>query len=428
VSATSPSSPVVRLWRALTAPRSLRGRASARRRQSGVAILVVVTTLMFLTIVVTELAYGARVRFLVAAHQAERTQAQWLARTGLNFYRLVLVANHELENNPQIKNMAENFGMPIDNLWQMVPMLNTGLLRMLMGNGGDASDLSEETLESLRTTGQVAEADQAEIEEEQATSRFADRDWLSFDGDFMAEVKDHESRINVNAFANEGAVTVIQESPTGQLLAAVMGGEENETWLRQRNLDKWELIGNIKDWVDQDNMRAGGMGGYEDNLYNTLEPPYLTKNAPFDSVDELRVVAGWEGPVFDRFKANLTVFGDPAGKVNINTIDDGMMMGLIRACVVPTPVDAQIMRTLEMMAQNDPFLTYLQDGKKLAAALTATGMPADEACITNKVTKTSQTFTITSTGLVGESSATITAVLDFSGSSSEGKLVYWRMD
>ena len=304
----------------------------------------------------------------------------------------MLVANHELENNPQIKNMAENFGMPIDNLWQMVPMLNTGLLRMLMGNGGDVSDLSEETLESLRTTGKIAEEDQAEIEEEQATSRFADRDWLSFDGDFMAEVKDHESRINVNAFANEGAVTVIQESPTGQLLAAVMGGEENETWLRQRNLDKWELIGNLKDWVDQDNMRAGGMGGYEDNLYNTL--------------------------------AHLTVFGDPAGKVNINTIDDGLMMGLIRACVVPTPVDAQIMRTLEMMAQNDPFLTYLQDGKKLASALTAAGMPADEACITNKVTKTSQTFTITSTGLVGESSATITAVLDFSGSSSEGKLVY----
>ena len=425
---TSPVQLAKRLWCALTRPRSLRGRAHARRRQSGVAILVVVTTLMFLTIVVTELAYGARVRYLVAMHQAERVQAQWLARTGLNFYRLVLVANHELENNPQIKNMAENFGMPIENLWQMVPQLNTGLLRMLMGNGGDASEVSDASLESLRTTGQLAEEDQAKVEEQQQTSRFADRDWLSFDGDFMAEVKDHESRINVNAFANEGAVTTIQESATGQLLAAVMGGEENETWLRQRNLNKWELIGNLKDWVDQDSMRSGGMGGYEDALYNTLEPPYLTKNAPFDSVEEIRTVAGWEGAVYERFKQNLTVYGDPSGKVNIYTIEDGLMMGLIRACVVPMPVDTQILRTLEIMALNDPFMTYLQDGKKLASALTAAGMPADEACITNKVTKTSQTFTITSTGLVGESSATITAVLDFSGSSSEGRLVYWRMD
>jgi general secretion pathway protein K len=417
-----------RLWRALTQPRSLRGRPHPRRRQSGVAILIVVTTLMFLTIVVTELAFGARVRLLVAAHQAERIQAQWLARTGLNFYRLVLVANHELENNQQIKSMIDSIGIPMDNLWQMVPMINTGLLRMLMGSGGDAGDLSDETLESLRTTGRVSETDQAEIADEQKTSRFNDRDWLSFDGDFMAEVKDHESRINVNAFANEGAVSTVQESPTGQLLAAVMGGEENETWLRERNLNKWELIANIKDWVDQDNLRSGGMGGYEDNLYNTLDPPYLTKNAPFDSVDELRVVAGWEGAVYDRFKDTMTVYGDPAGKVNINTIDDPMMVGLIRACVVPTPVDPQILRSLEIMAQNDPFLTYLQDGKKLAAALTQAGLTADEACITSKVTKTSQTFTITSTGMVGESSATITAVLDFSGSSNEGRLVYWRMD
>jgi general secretion pathway protein K len=400
-----------------------------RRRQSGVAILLVVTTLMILTVIVSELAYAARVRFLVSAHTRDRVQALWIARSGLNFYRLILVANHELENNEQIKSMAEQFGMPIDNLWQMLPMLNTGLLRMLMGTGGDVDDLEESTLESLRTEGRISEEDREKLDKEASSSRFNDRDFLSFDGDFSAEVKDHESRINVNAFANEQGVTTIMESPTAQLLIGLMSGEENDTWFRERNLNRDELIGNLKDWVDQDSVRSGGLGGYEDNLYNTLDPPFLTKNAPFDSIEEIRVVAGWEGEVFDKFKDSLTVYGDPAGKVNINTIDDPVLIGLIRGCVSPMPTDQQVMQTLEVMSTNDPFLSYLQDGAALTRGLTQAGLTVpDPSCLPNKTTKTSQTFTITSVGMVGDSSATITAILDFSQGSNEGKLVYWRVD
>jgi hypothetical protein len=49
-------------------------------------------------------------------------------------------------------------------------------------------------------------------------------------------------------------------------------------------------------------------------------------------------------------------------------------------------------------------------------------------CVANWFTNSSQTFDVVSTGLVGTSSVTIRAVLDFSGGTSEGKLVYWRVD
>jgi len=35
-----------------------------------------------------------------------------------------------------------------------------------------------------------------------------------------------------------------------------------------------------------------GSGGAEDNVYSLLRPPYLRKNAPFDSVEELRMIRG----------------------------------------------------------------------------------------------------------------------------------------
>ena len=57
------------------------------------------------------------------------------------------------------------------------------------------------------------------------------------------------------------------------------------------------VIAQIKDWVDSDTYRSGRLGGYEDNLYNTLDPPYLSKNAPFDTLEEtVHQAAGHAAP------------------------------------------------------------------------------------------------------------------------------------
>jgi DNA uptake protein ComE-like DNA-binding protein len=46
----------------------------------------------------------------------------------------------------------------------------------------------------------------------------------------------------------------------------------------------------IIDWRDADSTISAG--GAEAETYGRLQPPYLCKNAPFDSVDELRLVSG----------------------------------------------------------------------------------------------------------------------------------------
>lgn len=51
-----------------------------------------------------------------------------------------------------------------------------------------------------------------------------------------------------------------------------------------------ELAAAIVDWRDADSDITAG--GAEAETYGRLRPPYLCKNAPFDSVDELRLVSG----------------------------------------------------------------------------------------------------------------------------------------
>ena len=53
--------------------------------------------------------------------------------------------------------------------------------------------------------------------------------------------------------------------------------------------------------MDADAMRSGNIGGYEDSLYDQLEPPYLSKNAAMDSFEEIRLIDGWEGAVFEKY-------------------------------------------------------------------------------------------------------------------------------
>ena len=97
------------LWRVLTRPRTLsRSRKPFRRvrnQRSGVALLVAITTMLVLSVLVSELAYVARVRFLIAYHQRDEAQAYWLARSGVNIYILLLSADKEIGS--QIESFAE---------------------------------------------------------------------------------------------------------------------------------------------------------------------------------------------------------------------------------------------------------------------------------------------------------------------------------
>ena len=413
-------------WRELTRPRQL-GRTPLRRargRRSGVALLVAITTMLVLTVLVSELSYVARVRFLIAYHQRDEAQAYWLARSGVNIYILLLSADKEIGS--QIESFAGDLGF--DSLWQMVPVINTGLMRMLFTGGGDIDDYSEEELTTFSQTGQVSDEVAAESRAE-GSSVFSDKNFLDFEGDFAAEVTDNEGKIDINQFV--GATGTIQDSATGQLLFARMNSEEDEAWFLDRNIDRWEVIGNLRDWIDADNIRSGGLGGFEDNLYNVQDPSYLTKNAALDTFEEIRLVEGWQDEVFNRYADDMTVWSN--GKFNPGSFSQEMHIAVITAYASTQWTQEQVDALCFQGSMADYGMAWYQGGswksaKEYAAdvQLNCNGIEVDTSLMP-KFTDRSRVFTVTSTGLVGTSQVTITTVLDYTKVNT-GDVIYWRVE
>lgn len=65
-----------------------------------------------------------------------------------------------------------------------------------------------------------------------------------------------------------------------------------------------ELAGAIMDWRDSDSTISTN-GGAEDETYSRLTQPYKAKNAPFESVEELRLVYGMTAEILYGEDANL---------------------------------------------------------------------------------------------------------------------------
>jgi len=330
-------------------------------------------------------------------------------------YRLVLVANMQLANNQALANYASMVGVNLgDALWQMLPNINTSLLRMLFVSGGD---LDEEQLQKLKEEGLDEETREASRE-----SRFADRNFLDFEGDFLAEIVDEDSKVNIGLISTYGTVPLM-ENPTAIQLFGLMSGEEHDQWFYDRNIDRWELISNLLDWVDRDNMRSGAQGGYEDDLYNNLDSPYLSKNASFDTKEEIRLVEGWQDDVFDRFAEHITLYG--SGKININTASPEVLMGLLKAYVTPSPTDFQCEVILQELAEHK-FLVSFNKAKDFTNWLTGQGVNVNSA-MTKAIGTKSTVFTVRSTGIVGDATQTVTVVMDFV-KNKQGEIVFWRVE
>lgn len=82
------------------------------------------------------------------------------------------------------------------------------------------------------------------------------------------------------------------------------------------------LLEGVVDWIDADEAESGS-GGAESNFYQSMEEPYRAANALFKSIDELRLVRGFnESPVLiTLLQPFITVMPVADAGLNINTLD-----------------------------------------------------------------------------------------------------------
>ncbi|MBF0483096.1 MAG: general secretion pathway protein GspK [Candidatus Omnitrophica bacterium] len=229
---------------------------------------------------------------------------------------------------------------------------------------------------------------------------------------------DEERKININAI-------MPQDVGILKFLLTLQGvGEE----------DAHIAAASIIDWKDPDEEITDGSYGAETEFYKSQGSGYVAKNAPFDSVGELRLVRGVTPEIFDKLKDLVTVFPKEGRfQINANTASPVVIKAVVSSVVGPaTNTDeAEVLSLMDKIIE----LRNGEDG----VLHTADDRPIDEKDLPlNAKEKTlfyylmqyhapkSRFFRITSEGVAGtrQVKSRITAVVN----QEDFSTVYWFQD
>jgi general secretion pathway protein K len=246
----------------------------------------------------------------------------------------------------------------------------------------------------------------------------------------------------------------LPESPYDALFTT-----EDETGTLTTRID---LITAVIDWWDHDIQRTdfdpgagatrtGGTGTEDDSFYQLRDNPYRNKNAPFDSIQELRLVRGFTDDFWATFVEPIP--NDPAsrimtiyasGLVNVNEANPQVLLGRIcsyapEVTLCTDPIEGfkftQILTTIRQLIPIPLFsrptdLLDFVEGKGSEKALygmligflgaesellfVPIEIPEEQRTpLARSFATSAQIFTIEAVGLVGRSQVRIESVVNF---------------
>ncbi len=427
--------------RSLCTPRLVARLRAARKRLGparGIAMLVVISSLAILISVAVEFRYQSSIDLQLAVNARDELRAEYLGRSAVNLSRLLLRFQKQVAGQSSalqsilgsgLGSMMQDSGLagisftPSIQLWKIVPV-NEALFGILSGAVvANNSPLGSEPLHS-----------------------FGD-----FTGSFSATIQEEETKFNVNrlqAGGMSGLAAITQAlAMFGDPRVEFVFEEEDAHRIKMTPQD---LVIALHDWIDpgdnQANLNATSASmpwlegsGDENRNYSSAYPiRYRTKNAPFDSLDELYLVDGCSDLFMAAFRDRLTVYSDKNWGLNPNSDDPlQIYLGIVSAAANPSdpklsinPPSVQIglifqnlsaLKSLYSFFGGIPtsqFIKIIEDQGILIR-------PEVKARNNNDIlTDKAETFTIQATGQVGDVEKKVTAVIR--ADSVLGKLMYYR--
>ncbi|HTY20814.1 MAG TPA: type II secretion system minor pseudopilin GspK [Geobacteraceae bacterium] len=122
-----------------------------------------------------------------------------------------------------------------------------------------------------------------------------------------------------------GTIQVIAEDESGKLNLNLAWGENGAAIPPYSDVARrlvknsglsLDLLDALADWRDSNDEPHPG--GAEKSYYSGLKPPYEAKNGKLSTVEELRLVKGFDAAAFGRLRPLVTVY-DACSQININT-------------------------------------------------------------------------------------------------------------
>jgi general secretion pathway protein K len=306
-------------------------RPRPQRREGGFALLIALIAMAILSILVTDLHETTGTSFSAAMAERDQLKAEYLAKSGVNLTRMLIG-----QEKPMRQLVAPLYAMaklgsappqiPVWHYanWLLEPFANFDHAR----EGADQAGFSLDLAEGLGKTG----------------------------GTFEIQATSENSKINVNDprawDVNKGHAQVAQQiySLFGGMLPSPNKYDPifSQFDEKGRLTTRLDVASNLIDWWDADEQRTvydpllntSTSSGSEDvDAYRSAKPPYTNKNAPFDTLEELRLVHGMSDDVWATFvepsldapaERMVTIWGSLA--VNPNEADP--MVILSRICSI----------------------------------------------------------------------------------------------
>jgi type II secretory pathway component PulK len=306
-----------------------RFRARRRRdRQSGVALLVTISSLSLLIALVAQFSYGTTVDASQAANARDELRAHYLARSAMELSRLLIKIQLKFVEpimstaQKMINDMAgQDLGLSL-RVTDYTPML----LGFFSGNKADVSMIGG--LVGIDTAG----AKGLDVVK----------------GTMSAEITNEDGKIDLNC----GSGSVPNRSNqlvVYRLLSALTMSPRYDLLFSSpdasgRFVDRVDLARALIDWADGDeqtfSVDANAVGP-EDYRYDQRADPYLAHNNYYDTIAETALVRGMNADFSEAFRPYLTTYASDANcKVNLASVKGDctpLIVGLVRAALIPDP-------------------------------------------------------------------------------------------
>jgi general secretion pathway protein K len=200
-----------------------------RNRQAGVALVLVLWTVVLLFVLVTNFASSMRVQAKIARNYVDETRAYYLARSGVELGAARIVERLDYAQRHATRNLDR---LPEEDNWPQ-----------------------DETEEKVALWDLDGEPNEIEID---------------------------NAKVRVFITREEGKIDLNTSNPL--LLRNLL----MEWGLERHEIDV--VTDSVVDWKDADNLHRPN--GAEDDYYESLDPPYGAANSDFTSVEEILRVRG----------------------------------------------------------------------------------------------------------------------------------------
>ena len=238
------------------------------------------------------------------------------------------------------------------------------------------------------------------------------------DGTVAVAITDERAKIQVNAlvkFPEGQQVSAPQRFLWERLLDQVFAMFEEAP-----DTDPNTIINSLKDWLDHsDDDAITGLSGAESDHYQSLDPPYSSKNGPMDHLGEVALVQGVTPELYSGaggaagLSSLLTVHGATKavdgrftynGKINVSTADVAVLAALL-------PEDnadlAEALADYRVAKADETYTHAITDKKWYQNVPGAGGVTIN----TNLITVSSDLFRIVATAKRNERSLAVDAVV-----------------